>query len=60
LQYIHAKNIAHCDIKPENIGVSQDLAILMDFEYSTDISEYSKFSKINETWKNRSVLHQSP
>jgi serine/threonine protein kinase len=60
LKYIHSKNITHCDIKPENIGVSGDLAVLMDFEYASEISEFNKFSKINETWKNRSVLHQSP
>jgi serine/threonine protein kinase len=36
LKYLHQnQNEVHNDVKPENIGISGDRAVLMDFEFCT-------------------------
>jgi serine/threonine protein kinase len=35
IHYMHTeKNMVHNDIKPENIGITGENAVLMDFEYA--------------------------
>lgn len=61
LKYLHQKeNEVHLDIKPENIGVKNDNAVLMDFEFCSKISDLNNISYLKSIWKNRSTLYLSP
>jgi len=57
IRYLHEKKVFHCDIKPENILVSDELIKIVDFGYSKRLvprlgyyDEKSK-SMIGFTWK---------
>lgn len=47
IKYLHSQNIAHCDIKPENILITSNFELkLIDFGYSHKFPENSKNNKI--------------
>jgi serine/threonine protein kinase len=61
LKYLHQeKKEIHLDVKPENIGISGERAVLMDFEFCSKISDMNNLNYLKKIWKNRSLLYLSP
>jgi serine/threonine protein kinase len=53
IHYMHTeKNMVHNDIKPENIGITGENAVLMDFEYAAYLNHSAPdFAEIKKNWK---------
>ncbi|KRW99964.1 Protein kinase-like domain [Pseudocohnilembus persalinus] len=62
LNLMHQQGIAHNDIKPENILVTQDpqMPILIDLEYAEFSQSENLYERQKDTWDMRDLRYSSP